>query len=157
MPTYTFYNKDTDEQFDEFMSWSEREKYLKDNPHIEPMLTTAALVGDHIVNRMDGGMKETFSRIAEAHPNSPLADRFGSSQNNKQKKVQEIGKKHGLVRKDGGQNMSKVKLQIDNKYYCADFNLIHGEFAQGGASWVGFPHNKMGLLWQRKISQIQTQ
>ena len=28
------------------------------------MLTTA-LVGDHIVNRMDGGMKETFSRIAE--------------------------------------------------------------------------------------------
>ena len=55
MPTYTFYNKDTDEQFDEFMSWSEREKYLKDNPHIEPMLTTAALVGDHIVNKMDGG------------------------------------------------------------------------------------------------------
>ena len=44
MPTYTFYNKDTDEQFDEFMSWSEREKYLKDNPHIEPMLTTAAPV-----------------------------------------------------------------------------------------------------------------
>ena len=40
MPTYTFYNKDTDEQFDEFMSWSERENYLKDNPHIEPMLTT---------------------------------------------------------------------------------------------------------------------
>ncbi len=77
MPTYTFYNKDTDEQFDEFMSWSEREKYLKDNPHIEPMLTTAALVGDHIVNKMDGGMKDVFSRISEAHPNSPLADRFG--------------------------------------------------------------------------------
>ena len=110
MPTYTFYDKDTDEQFDEFMSWSEREKYLKDNPHIEPMLTTAALVGDHIVNRMDGGMKETFSRIAEAHPNSPLADRFGSGQTNAQKKVQEVGKKHGLVRKSGGQNMSKVKL-----------------------------------------------
>ena len=110
MPTYTFYNTETDEQFDDFMSWSQRENYLKDNPHIEPMLTTAALVGDHIVNRIDGGMKDTFSRIAEAHPNSPLADRFGSSQNNKQKRVQELGKKHGLVRKDGGQNMSKVKL-----------------------------------------------
>ena len=24
--TYTFYNKDTDEQFDEFMSWSEERK-----------------------------------------------------------------------------------------------------------------------------------
>jgi hypothetical protein len=32
--------------------------------------------------------------------------------------------------------------------------LIHGEYAQGEASWVGFPHNKMGLLWQRKILQI---
>ena len=110
MPTYTFYNKDTDEQFDEFMSWSEREKYLKDNPHIEPMLTTAALVGDHIVNKMDGGMKETFSRIAEAHPNSPLADRFSSGGSNAQKKVIDVGKKHGLIKKDGGQNMSKVKL-----------------------------------------------
>ena len=90
MPTYTFYNKDTDEEFDEFMSWSEREKYLKDNPNIEPMLTTAALVGDHIVNRMDGGMKETFSRIAEAHPNSPLADRFGSGRGGKSRKEKTV-------------------------------------------------------------------
>ena len=73
MPTYTFYNTKTDEQFNDFMSWSERENYLKDNPHIEPMLTTAALVGDHIIMKTDGGMKDTFSRIAEAHPNSPLA------------------------------------------------------------------------------------
>ena len=114
MPTYTFYNKYTDEQFDEFMSWSEREKYLKDNPHIEPMLTTAALVGDHIINRMDGGMKETFSRIAEAHPNSPLSDRFGSSRNSKQKKVENIGKKHGLVRKDGSQNVGKLGNKVSN-------------------------------------------
>ena len=27
MPTYTFYNSETDEQFDDFMSWSQREKY----------------------------------------------------------------------------------------------------------------------------------
>jgi len=107
MPTYTFYNKDTDEQFDEFMSWSEREKYLKDNPHIEPMLTTAALVGDHIVNKMDGGMKETFSRIAEAHPNSPLADRFGDNRTIAKKKVEGVGRKHGLV-KDGGQVVPKL-------------------------------------------------
>ena len=108
MPTYTFYDTETDEQFEDFMSWSDREKYLKDNPNIEPILTTAALVGDHIVNRTDGGMKETFSRIAEAHPNSPLSDRFGSSRNNRQKKIENIGKKHGLVRKDGGQNVSKL-------------------------------------------------
>ena len=114
MPTYTFYNTKTDEQFDDFMSWSQRETYLKENPHIEPILTTAALVGDHIVNRMDGGMKETFSRIAEALPNSPLADRFGSSRNSKQKKIENIGKKHGLIRKDGGQNVGKLGNKVSN-------------------------------------------
>ena len=114
MPTYTFYNTKTDEQFDDFMSWSQRETYLKENPHIEPILTTAALVGDHIVNRMDGGMKETFSRIAEAHPNSPLADRFVSSRNSKQKKIENIGKKHGLIRKDGGQNVGKLGNKVSN-------------------------------------------
>ena len=114
MPTYTFYNTETDEQFDDFMSWSQRETYLEENPHIEPMLTTAALVGDHIVNRIDGCMKDTFSRIAEAHPNSPLADRFGSSRNSKQKKIENIGKKHGLIRKDGSQNVSKLGNKVSN-------------------------------------------
>ena len=51
MPTYTFYDTETDEQFEDFMSWSDREKYLKDNPNIEPILTTAALVGDHVVKK----------------------------------------------------------------------------------------------------------
>ena len=110
MPTYTIRNKETEESFDIFCTYPELQEILENDNNLIHMLSAPAIVGDHVVNRMDGGMKETFSRIAEAHPNSPLADRFGSSQNNKQKKVQEIGKKHGLVRKDGGQNMSKVKL-----------------------------------------------
>ena len=114
MPTYTFYNTKTDEQFNDFMSWSERENYLKDNPHIEPILTTAALVGDHIIMKTDGGMKDTFSRIAEAHPNSPLAERYGSGRSGKSKKVENIGKKHGLVRKDGGQNVGKLGNKVSN-------------------------------------------
>ena len=114
MPTYTFYNTKTDEQFNDFMSWSERENYLKDNPHIEPMLTTAALVGDHIIMKTDGGMKDTFSRIAEAHPNSPLADRYGSGRSGKSRKVENVGKKHGLIRKDGSQNVSKLGSNVSN-------------------------------------------
>ena len=110
MPTYTIRNKETEELFDIFCTYPELQEILENDDNLIHMLSAPAIVGDHVVNRMDGGMKETFSRIAEAHPNSPLADRFGSSQNNKQKKVQEIGKKHWLVRKDGGQNMSKVKL-----------------------------------------------
>ena len=64
MPTYKFKNTDTEEEFQEFMSMKERETFLLENPHIEPMLTTAALVGDHVVKKMDGGMKEVFSRIS---------------------------------------------------------------------------------------------
>ena len=110
MPTYTIRNKETEESFDIFCTYPELQEILENDNNLIHMLSAPAIVGDDVVNRMDGGMKETFSRIAEAHPNSPLADRFGSSQNNKQKKIQELGKKHGLVRKDGGQNMSKVKL-----------------------------------------------
>ena len=110
MPTYTIRNKETEESFDIFCTYPELQEILENDNNLIHMLSAPAIVGDHVVNRMDGGMKETFSRIAEAHPNSPLADRFGSSQNNKQKRVQELGKKHGLVRKDGWQNMSKVKL-----------------------------------------------
>ena len=55
-------------------------------------------------------MKEVFSKIADKHPGSPLADRFSSGGTNAQKKVVEVAKKHGLLKKDGGQNMSKVKL-----------------------------------------------
>jgi|TARA_B100001996_G_scaffold357819_1_gene321995 hypothetical protein len=112
MPTYKLRNKKTNLSHEVFCSYPELQKILESDPDLTQMLTAPAIVGDHIVKqgdgRMDVGMKETFSRIAEGHPNSPLADRFGSSQTNQQKKVQEIGKKHGLVRKDGGQNVSKL-------------------------------------------------
>ena len=108
MPVYTFYNKDTDEYYDKFMIISERENYLSDNPQVESIITAPAIVGDHVIKRMDGGMKEVFSRVAEAHPNSPLADRFYDNRSAAKKKVESIGKKHGMVRKSGGQDVSKL-------------------------------------------------
>ena len=55
-------------------------------------------MGDHIVKqgdgKMDGGMKEVFSKIADKHPGSPLADRFSSGGTNAQKKVVEVAKKY---------------------------------------------------------------
>ena len=114
MPTYKLRNKKTQVSYEVFCTYPELQKMLETDPDLIQMLTAPAIVGDHIVKqgdgRMDGGMKEVFSRVAEAHPNSPLADRFGSGQTSAQKKVQEIGKRHGLVRKSGEQNMSKVKL-----------------------------------------------
>ena len=109
MPTYTIRNKEFGTEKDVFCTYSELQEMLKSDD-VEQVLSAPALVGDHVVKRMDGGMKEVFSKIGDAHPNSPLADRFSSGGTNAQKKVTEVAKKHGLLKKDGGQNMSKVKL-----------------------------------------------
>ena len=111
MPTYTIRNKEFGTEKDVFCTYSELQEMLKSDD-IEQVLSAPALVGDHVVKRMDGGMKEVFSKIADKHPNTPLADRFGSGGSNAHKKVVDVGKKHGLIKKDGGQNMSKVKLQV---------------------------------------------
>ena len=109
MPTYTIRNKQFGTEKDVLCSYSELQEMLKSDD-IEQVLSAPAVVGDHVVKRMDGGMKEVFSKIADKHPNTPLADRFGSGGSNAHKKVVDVGKKHGLIKKDGGQNMSKVKL-----------------------------------------------
>ena len=110
MPTYTLRNKKTQISYEVFCTYPELEKLLESDPDLVQMLTAPAIVGDHVVKRMDGGMKEVFSKIGDKHPGSPLADRFSSGGTNAQKKVIDVGKKHGLIKKDGGQNMSKVKL-----------------------------------------------
>ena len=76
MPTYTFKNKDTGEVFDKIMKIAEKPEYLENNPNIEAVLTAPNFVGDHIIKKMDGGMKETLQKIADKNPNTPLADRF---------------------------------------------------------------------------------
>ena len=114
MPTYTIRNKQTTESFDVFCTYPELQKMLENDSDLVQMLTAPAIVGDHIVKqgdgKMDGGMKEVFSKIGDKHPGSPLADRFSSGGSNAHKKVIEVGKKHGLIKNSGGQNMSKVKL-----------------------------------------------
>lgn len=41
MPTYSFRNKETGEEFEDFMSISAFDQYLLDNPHIESFPTGA--------------------------------------------------------------------------------------------------------------------
>jgi len=78
---------------------SEREEYLKDNPHISQIPGGFAFVGDHIMGigpKQDSGMTENLQRIAEAHPGTPLADRYGG-ETTKQQKTRAVLKKHGVV------------------------------------------------------------
>lgn len=44
MPTYSFRNTQTGEEFDDFMSISAKEKYLEENPHIQQVLTQINIV-----------------------------------------------------------------------------------------------------------------
>ena len=116
MPTYTLTNTKTKKTFGKFCSWNELGTYLEENPHIMKELTAPNIVSDTITNSpsgkgMDGGMKEVFSRVAEGHPNSPLADRFGDNRTTAKKKVESVGRKHGLV-KDG----SHVVPNLSNTY-----------------------------------------
>ena len=99
MPVYTFYNSKTKKQWDDIMPNVEREKFLKDNPHISHIPGGFAFVGDHIMGvgpKQDGGMTENLQRIAAAHPGTPLADRYGG-ETTKQQKTRAVLKKHGVV------------------------------------------------------------
>ena len=95
MPIYTFRNKKTGKEFDDMMSIAEMEDYLSKNKHI-----TQVLKGLNIVSgvsgtsfKSDSGWKENLSRIAEAHPQSALAQRYGKK-TIKQSKTEQVLAKH---------------------------------------------------------------
>ena len=98
MPYYNFKNKKTGEEFEEFFTISGREEFLKDNPHIQQtpsMFGIAGGTGDRIKN--DSGWKENLSRIAEAHPGSPLAMRYGKK-STKDINTRQVLKKHKILK-----------------------------------------------------------
>jgi hypothetical protein len=75
MPTYTFRNKETGEQFDQYMGISAREEFLTQNPNLETIITQAPAMGDSVrlgVHKSDNGFKEVLQRIHEKTPGSQL-------------------------------------------------------------------------------------
>ena len=81
MPTYKFLDTETKEEFEAFLGISEREEFLKDNPHVKQMPTAPNLIsgtGDW-QSRTDAGFKEVLSKVAEANPDTPMGQRYKSS------------------------------------------------------------------------------
>lgn len=75
MPTYSFRDRDTGLEFEKFMSISAREKYLKDNPNVEPVINGAPMVADPVrvgARKRDSGFKEVLQKIHERTPGSDL-------------------------------------------------------------------------------------
>lgn len=75
MPTYTFIDKDTKEIFDVVMSMKDYDDYKKENTSHERYIDEAPLLVSGTGLKSDQGFNEVLSKISEAHPNSPLADR----------------------------------------------------------------------------------
>ena len=103
MPTYRFYNKNTKTEFEEYMTISDMEKFTK-KKHIKLLVPTqmniVSSVGS-VDSKTDSGFKEVLSKAAEAHPNSPLAERYGRK-SVKQTQVDRVRKKHMNRKLKGG-------------------------------------------------------
>jgi hypothetical protein len=97
LPTYDFLNTNTNKMEELFMSISEMEEYVKENPHIQIAPAAPAIIsGVNIEQKMDTGWKETLQKISESHPNSALADRYGNNKTLKQKKGERVYQEHAI-------------------------------------------------------------
>ena len=104
MPTYRFYNSKTKTEFEEYMTISDMEKFTK-KKHIKLLPPTqmniVSGVGS-VDSKTDSGWKEVMSKVSEAHPSSPLAERYGKK-TVRQTQVQAARKKRiNRILKGGG-------------------------------------------------------
>ena len=104
MPTYRFYNSKTKTEFEDYMTISDMEKFTK-RKHIKLLPPTqmniVSSVGS-IDGKTDSGWKEVMSKVSEAHPSSPLAERYGKK-TVRQTQVQAARKKRiNRILKGGG-------------------------------------------------------
>jgi len=94
MPTYEFLDTETNEVFEKIMKIAEREEFLINNPHMQPVISAPMLVSSvSTTGKVPDGFKEVLSKVAEKHPNSAVADRHGK-RSAKESKTRDIVKKY---------------------------------------------------------------
>ena len=96
MPTYTFENKNTGEEFEIDMRIAELDQYKEANPHLQQLIVRApAMVGGLGSGgvKPGGGLDEVFAKAAEAHPDTPLGQRYGKK-SIKDIKTKQVIEKH---------------------------------------------------------------
>lgn len=95
MPTYVFYDTELDEYFEDVMTYSVKQELLSKNPHIKSVPASFSMsrgIGS-IDSKTDDGWKEVLSKVAEAHPDSVVGERYGKK-STKEIKTREIVDKH---------------------------------------------------------------
>lgn len=79
MPTYSFIDTETNEEFEVVMKIAEREEFLKDNPQVQSIISAPALIsGTGSYQKVPDGFKEVLSKIGEAHPDSRVGREYGN-------------------------------------------------------------------------------
>ena len=74
MPKYTFVNTKTNKVTEDFMSISEMETYLEENPHIRQEIGTPLIVSgvSSGKNKPDSGFRDILKTIKKRHPRSTV-------------------------------------------------------------------------------------
>jgi len=67
MPTYNFLNNETGEEYKEFMSMSEIEIYLKDNPHITQIIGDSPPIISGSNMKPDQGFRDLLKEMKKKH------------------------------------------------------------------------------------------
>ena len=97
MPSYSFKNNEPGEEWQEFFYISGREECLEKNPHITQLPSMVSIVSDTGGIKNDNGWGDNMQRIAEAHPGSPLARRYGKK-STKEINTRNVLKKHNILK-----------------------------------------------------------
>jgi hypothetical protein len=77
MPTYSFRNNDTDDEFEKSMSNSERELFLASNPNIVQIFKKFPGVVDSVrvgVRRPDDNFRDVLKKAKNAHKYNTIND-----------------------------------------------------------------------------------
>jgi hypothetical protein len=95
MPTYTFENIKTGKIVEKTMSMSERDSFVNNNNDFRQVFTSLNIVGgvSGLTHKPDSGWNDTLQKIADKHPNSPLADRYRKKSIN-EIKTKQVTNKH---------------------------------------------------------------
>lgn len=75
MPIYEFRNKETGEVFEKSMRIAEKPDYLKENPHLEAIISGTPPLIDPVrlgVRKHSNGFKEVLQKIHSRAPGSEL-------------------------------------------------------------------------------------
>lgn len=73
MPTYSFRDTETNEEFERVLSMSERETYLEENPHIQQTFRKAPGIGDPVrlgLKKPDDGFRDVLREVRNHHGGS---------------------------------------------------------------------------------------